>query len=213
MAPVSSSIVTPGAAMRTSCGYCGGPLVDELALSTASGGKPQARYCCYGCRLLGEAGEKPTPDSNWAATPWFKVGVGAAITGQTMLLGLAVNLSEPVGPTRSLLHGALIVATAAVLLILGGPLLRSARDAWRSRETSIDFLFLAGIGGALLASLQSTFTGFGAVYYEVVAVLLTVYSVGRTLGAQTRARALAEARQLREAFEQCRLLLPDGSMR
>jgi heavy metal translocating P-type ATPase len=213
MAPVSSSIVTPGAAISTSCGYCGGPLVDELALSTASGGKPQARYCCYGCRLLGEAGEKPTPDSNWAATPWFKVGVGAAITGQTMLLGLAVNLSEPVGPTRSLLHGALIVATAAVLLILGGPLLRSARDAWRSRETSIDFLFLAGIGGALLASLQSTFTGIGAVYYEVVAVLLTVYSVGRTLGAQTRARALAEARQLREAFDQCRLLLPDGSVR
>jgi heavy metal translocating P-type ATPase len=195
------------------CAYCGGPLLSRPGARTQTPEYPSARYCCYGCRLLGEAGEKPTPGSAWAPTPWFKVGIGAAIAGQTMLLGLAVNLSEPEEPTRSLLHGALIVATAAVLLILGGPLLRSAQDAWRTRQASIDFLFLAGIGGALLASIQSTFTGIGAVYYEVVAVLLTVYSVGRTLGAQTRARALAEVRQLREAFDQCRLIQADGTTR
>jgi P-type Cu+ transporter len=197
----------------TLCGYCGGPL-SERANPPAPGPTSHAtRYCCYGCRLLGEAGEKPAATSFWAPSPWFKVGVGAAIAGQSMLLGLAVNLSEPTGATRTLLHGALIVATTAVLLILGGPLLRSARDAWRAREASIDFLFLAGMAGALLASLQSTFTGIGAVYYEVVAVLLTVYSAGKTLGAQSRARALTEARQLREAFEECRLVLSDGTTR
>jgi heavy metal translocating P-type ATPase len=195
------------------CAYCGGPLVGDRGSHTAGSGKRAVRYCCYGCRLLGEAGEKAAPDSAWASSPWFKVGLGAAIAGQTMLLGLAVNLSEPEEPTRSLLHGALIVATVAVLLILGGPLVRSAWDAWRARQVSIDFLFLAGIGGAMLASLQSTFTGIGAVYYEVVAVLLTVYSVGRTLGAQTRARAVAEARQLRDAFDQCRVVQADGTTR
>jgi heavy metal translocating P-type ATPase len=213
MSSGSSALSARPMGASTECAYCGGPLLAAPGSRAVAPENPSARYCCYGCRLLGEAGEKPTPDSAWAPTPWFKVGIGGAIAGQTMLLGLAVNLSEPEEPTRSLLHGALIVATAAVLVILGGPLLRSARDAWRARQASIDFLFLAGIGGALLASIQSTFTGIGAVYYEVVAVLLTVYSVGRTLGAQTRARALAEVRQLREAFDQCRLIQADGTTR
>jgi heavy metal translocating P-type ATPase len=213
MTSSSSRTVTERTPEVTLCGYCGGPMTEVGTAPPPASTHPATRYCCYGCRLLGEAGEKPAATNLWAPTPWFKVGVGAAIAGQTMLLSLAVNLSEPTGATRSLLHGALIVATAAVLLILGGPLLRSARDAWRAREASIDFLFLAGMAGALLASLQSTFTGIGAVYYEVVAVLLTVYSAGRTLGAQSRARALAEARQLREAFEECRLVQSDGTTR
>ncbi len=129
-----------------------------------------------------------------------------------MLLGLAVNITPPAGGARWLLHAALMVSSVAALAILGRPLLQSAIEDIRQRRVSIELLFLAGIGGALGASLHSTISGVGAIYYEVVAVLLTVYSVGRTLGAQSRARALAETRHLQRTFETCRKIAGDGSI-
>jgi Cu+-exporting ATPase len=169
------------------------------------------RYCCYGCRLLGESGQKPVPELEAGNRGWFKVAVGAVIAGQAMLLGLAVNLAPPQGVTRWLLHLALMTSSLAVFGILGWPLLRAVTASIRERQITIEQLFLVGIAGAFFASIYSTLTGTGAVYYEVVAVLLTVYTVGKTLGARSRARALAEARKLRQAFDQCQKLGPDGS--
>jgi cation transport ATPase len=129
-----------------------------------------------------------------------------------MLLSLAVNITPPAGGVRLLLHAALMVSSIAALAILGRPLMQSAIEEIRQRRVSIELLFLAGIGGALGASLHSTISGVGAIYYEVVAVLLTVYSIGRTLGAQSRARALAETRHLQRTFETCRKIAADGSI-
>ncbi|MBU6402374.1 MAG: cation-translocating P-type ATPase, partial [Verrucomicrobia bacterium] len=170
------------------------------------------RYCCYGCRLLGESGQKTLAEMPAAETTWFKIGVGAVIAGQAMLLGLAVNLAAPTGSTRLLLHAALILSALAVFAILGVPLWRAALDSLGRRQITIELLFLAGVVGAFGASLHSTLTGFGAVYYEVVAILLTVYTVGKTLGARSRARALAESRKLQDAFDACRILRSDGSV-
>ena len=144
-------------------------------------------------------------------SPWFKIAVGAVLAGQSMLLGLAINLTPPTGAARALLHGALIVSSLAALVILGWPLLQSALGEVRRRRLSIEPLFLAGILGALGASLHSTLTGIGAVYYEVVAVLVTVYAIGKTLGAESRARAIRETRQLAQTFDRCRKLQADGA--
>ena len=116
------------------------------------------------------------------------------------------------GPARWLLHSTLALSSVAALAILGPSLLRSASEEIRQRRISIELLFLAGIGGAMAASVYSTLTGIGAVYYEVVAVLLTVYAIGKTLGAQSRARALAETRQLQRTFDTCQKMGPDGSI-
>jgi heavy metal translocating P-type ATPase len=139
------------------------------------------------------------------------LGIGTAIAGQAMMLGLALNLSPAEGAAHWLLHGTLLLSTAAVVGLLGGPLLQTAWENVRRRALSVEFLFLSGIMGALGISLSATFVGRGAVYYEVVAVLLTVYALGRTLGAQSKARAVAESRQLRTAFDQCRRLGSDGT--
>jgi heavy metal translocating P-type ATPase len=144
-------------------------------------------------------------------TPWFKIAVGAVLSGQAMLLGLAVNLAPPAETPRWLLHGALLISTLAALAILGRPLLSAAFEEIRQRRASIELMFLLGIAGALGASIHSTLSGLGAVYYEVVAVLLTVYSVGKTLGAASRARAVRESQRLAETFEQCRRVAPNGS--
>lgn len=192
------------------CAYCDGPLPAEPAGLQSGRPVEGPRYCCYGCRLLGESGQKPIPNLEGGTGGWFKIAVGAVIAGQAMLLGLAVNLAPPEGVTRWLLHLALLTSSLGVFAILGGPLLRSVAASLHQRQITIEQLFLAGIFGAFFASLYSTLTGAGAIYYEVVAVLLTVYTIGKTLGAQSRARALAESRKLREVFDRCEKLGPDG---
>ena len=161
--------------------------------------------------MLGEAGQKPVALTESAVTPWFKIAVGAVLAGQAMLLGLAVNLAPPAGSARWLLHAALIFSSLAALFILGRPLFQTTLEEIRQRRVCIELLFLAGILGALAASIYSTVTGVGAIYYELVAVLLTVYSVGKTLGAQSRARALAETRHLQHTFQTCQKVQPDGT--
>jgi heavy metal translocating P-type ATPase len=128
-----------------------------------------------------------------------------------MVLGLAVNLSQPEGDLRRLLHGGLILSAGLVLVVLGGPLVRSGWECACRRKVGVELLFLAGIAGALGASLYSTWTGIGAVFYEVVAVLITVYTAGKMLTAQMRQRAISEVTRLRGVLARTRIVRSDGS--
>jgi P-type Cu+ transporter len=196
---------------ETRCSYCDAPMRHFEPRSGPGPGSKQAAYCCYGCRLLGESGRRPLPLVSEAASSWFKIAIGALVAGQAMLLGLAINLDPPAGMTRWLLHGALITSSGLVVVLLGKPLALSVRDSFQRRQLTIELLFGAGILGAFGASLVATITGQGSVYYEVVAVLLTVYAASKTLGAQSRARALAESQRLRAAFDQCMAERADGT--
>ncbi len=179
------------------CAHCQGPL-------------PQAdnpgsdRFCCYGCRLLGDrpadAGERDPARSRAV----FRILLGAVIASQTMLVGFALNLSGPEGIVRHGLHAVLVVLTLAVLALLGAPLLRAAWDCACRRTLGLELLFLSGVLGAFGASILSSLRGSGPVYYEVVAVLLTVYSAGKALTAGARERALRETRRLDETFSHAR---------
>ncbi len=192
------------------CAYCEVPL-PPLDRPTAEG-QSKHRFCCYGCRVLHDAGQRPLEQDPNPAASWFKVAIGAVLAGQSMLLGLAINLTPAEGMARILLHAALMVSSFAALAVLGKPLAQSALADLRQRRVTIEFLFLAGIAGSLGASLYSSFVGSGPVYYEVVAVLVTIYSVGKTLGAQSRARALAETRHLQRTFGKCQRLAAEGSL-
>lgn len=191
------------------CAYCSTP----LAPAEDIGLEPSApRYCSYACRVLAESGGKPVAatESRTTASPWLKIGLGAALAGQTMVLGLAANLTEPTGPARLGFHVALIILTAAVLVLLGWPLLRDAAGSVRERRITIELLFVTGVIGAFAVSIYASVTGRGPVFYEVVAVLLTVYCAGQTLKARAKDRAFLEARSLRQAFASCRRLLAGG---
>lgn len=208
--PESPRTASSSAAPLATCAYCGAPLPKHQSASSQKD-RNAPRFCCYGCRVLGESAHHTANAAAADATPWFKIAVGAALAVQGMLLGLAVSLAPPSGPVRGLLHSALALSSVAALVILGRPLFRSAIDEIRGRRISIELLFLAGIVGALGASVSSSLSGSGPVYYEVAAVLVTVYAVGKTLGAQSRARALAETRQLQQTFETCQKMTPNGS--
>lgn len=125
-----------------------------------------------------------------ARLPWLRAGFGAFLAMNAMTLSLAVNLSETAPHERLQLHLASAALTAAVFLLLAGPLIRGVLRAARERRLSIEALFLLGIGGAVGASAIATLRGEGDVYYEVAAILLVVYTLGTMASARAQQRAL-----------------------
>jgi len=156
--------------------------------------------CCHG-----DSGPGIAADENAWTTAWLKVGVAAVMAGQGMIFGLGLNTAEPPltreQPIYWVLHGGLLISALVVLALLGPPLLRNAWRAWRERRVTVEALFVISALGALGASLTATITGQGSVYYEVVAIVLAIYTVGKTLGARSRSRALEAVQDLREAFD------------
>lgn len=141
---------------------------------------------------------------------WLRIGIGLAVAGQAMVFSLAVNLTPAEGAAHWVVHGGLIGSTLLVLFFIGGDLLGGAWSAVRERRVSIDLLFLVTLLGALGGSLISSVTGTGAVYYEVVAVLIVVHTAGRMLGARSRLAALRTVGEMRSKFDRCRVLKLDG---
>ena len=144
-------------------------------------------------------------DERLLARGWLRIGAGLAVAGQAMVFGLAVNLTPADGAGYWVVHGGLIAAALGVLLFLGGDLVRGAWTALRARTITIDLLFLVTLTGAFAGSLVSTVTGTGAVYYEVVAVLIAVHTVGRLLAARSRVAALAAVDRTRREFATARV--------
>jgi len=143
---------------------------------------------------------------------WLRIGAGATVAGQAMVFSLSVNLSEIDGWAYVVVHGILILSALGSLVFLGGDLVRSAWESVRERKISIDLLFLVTLLGAFTGSLVSTFTRAGSVYYEVVAILIVVHTVGKMLGARSRVAALRAVDDTREKFEWCDVVKADGSV-
>ena len=100
-----------------------------------------------------------------------------------------------------------------VIALLGGPLLATAWRELRRGRLSIEALFLLTMTGAMAASLQAHITGQGKIYFEVVSVLLVVYTLGKVIGARSRAAALASSRAWAGQLETCRLVDARGRTR
>ncbi len=137
------------------------------------------------------------------ARNWLRLGLAALLAGQAMTFSLAVNLSPVTGTTRWVIHGILAASAVGVFLLAGLPILRESWAAARHGRIVFEQLFLAGIIGAFAASVHSSLTGEGHIYYEVVAVLVAIYTFG-TLLARRRQDALRESiARLGAAFDTC----------
>lgn len=143
----------------------------------------------------------------WA---WLRIGIGLAVAAQAMVFSLAINITPAEGGAYWLIHGGLLASAVAVLIFLGRDLVGEAWAALRARRVSIDLLFLVTLLGALGGSLTSTFTGTGSVYYEVVAVLVVVHTLGKMVGARSRAAALRAADAVAEKYDHCVVRGTDG---
>ncbi len=131
---------------------------------------------------------------------WWRLGLGALVAGQSMVFGLAVNMSPPDARARWIIHGVLATAAVVVFLLVGLPVWREAWSGILRRRVVVEQFFLLGMFGAFAASVHSTLTGVGAVYYEVVAVLLAIYTLGSLIGKKRRQAALEMAESYQRQF-------------
>lgn len=146
---------------------------------------------------------------------WLYVGIAAVFAGQGMMLGLGINLASPEYGTGTywILHGVLALSALIVLLILGPGLWRETRGAIRRRRPTVEGLFFLSLLGAMGASLIATFTGEGAVYYEVVAIVLAVYSIGKRVGDAAKGRVFGAVERLRSQWDTAEVVEADGELR
>ncbi|MGB0371255.1 MAG: heavy metal translocating P-type ATPase [Opitutales bacterium] len=136
----------------------------------------------------------------------------AVIGGQSMVWGLAVNLTPPdlFSKPYWMLHGWLAASAFIVAISLGRPLVKTLFANLAARRLSVEGLFFVTALGGFVASLIATFTGVGDVYYEVVAIVLAIYTVGKRIGRRTREKIAAEVKQAEQAFHFCTLIEDDG---
>lgn len=143
---------------------------------------------------------------------WLRIAIAAVFAGQGMVFSLALSMTPPpFGSTAYwVLHGGLIFSALVVLLFLGGPLLCSTFGMLRARRLSIEGLFTLSLLGAFGGSLFSTLTGKGAVFYEIVSIVIGIYTAGRMLSERSQARLSLESERLRERYDQARVVDRSG---
>ncbi|GAB4176683.1 MAG: hypothetical protein Fur0032_16710 [Terrimicrobiaceae bacterium] len=144
---------------------------------------------------------------------WARLALAGLVAAQSMVFGLAINLAPPDGTARVVLHAALGGSAVVVFALCGGPLLSRSWQALRSGRIVFDQLFLAGIFAAFGASLHCSLTGTGHVYYELVAVLLAIWTFGGILTENQRRKALDAAGNLGREFAECDVETPAGLYR
>ncbi len=148
----------------------------------------------------------PTDDSSRLeqdARQWLRLGMAGLLAAQAMIFSLAVNLSPVTGTAHWIIHGALAASAIGAFYLAGLPVWRASWQAAKRGRIVFEQLFLAGMFGAFAASVHSSVTGEGHIYYEVVAVLVAIYTFG-TLLAQRRRNALEESiHRLGAAFDTC----------
>jgi len=151
-----------------------------------------------------------TDSGRGQALAWTRLGLAALIAGQAMTFDLASNLEGMEGLEKTVLHSILAGSAVVVFLLVGLPLLSESWRQLRRGRIVLEQFFLIGIAGAFAASVHSSLTGIGSVYYEVVTILLAIYTLGNLLASNRRRAALQSADLLRSEHERCFRLSPDG---
>jgi len=147
---------------------------------------------------------------NREAKTWLRIGIAGLLAAQAMIFSLAVNLSPVAGTARWIIHGALAASALGVFLLAGLPILRESWNALRRGRIVFEQFFLVGIVGAFAASVHSSLTGAGGVYYEVVAVLVAIYTFGTILARQRRDALRHSIEKIGAAFDACERIGSDG---
>jgi Cu+-exporting ATPase len=164
------------------------------SLSSGSSSKP-AYACC--------AGQACDDLDLKHSRAWLRIAIAGVFAGQGMVLSLALNMTPPPFASMAywILHGGLILSALTVMAFLGVPLFASTLAMFRGRRLSIEGLFTLSLLGAFVGSVVSSITGQGSVYYEVVSIVIAIYTFGRMLSERSQAKMKLESARLRERFD------------
>ncbi len=145
---------------------------------------------------------------------WLRIAIAGVFAGQGMVFSLAVNMTPPIYGSIGywIVHSGLAVSSLLVAFFLGGPLFRSTWGMIRAARLSIEGLFTLSLVGAFIGSLVSSIIGEGGVYYEVVSVVIAIYTIGRMVGERAHGRVGVESERLRECFDSVAIIDEVGSV-
>lgn len=122
------------------------------------------------------------------------------LSGQLMVFSLGMNLApiEPASIAYWILHGILMSSTGIVMGLLGWSLIKSTVQELVKGRMTIETMFTLSAVGALVVSLRSSFMGVGPIFYEVVTIVLCIYTIGKQIGHYAKNQVLNQIETLRE---------------
>lgn len=172
-----------------SCSHCGLP-VGRIGRRQEVRGEDHW-FCCYGCCLAFQfhhgASEEPE------AAAWLvRLGVGAFLAMNIMLFSLMLYADAFSGPDawlREPVHWLLWALTTPLLVLLGGPFFDAAWRALRDGRLVTDTLVAIGVLAAYGYSVWQLLRGSSLVYFDTATMVLMLFTLGRYVEAQGRARA------------------------
>jgi heavy metal translocating P-type ATPase len=158
-------------------------------------------FCCYGCCLAYQVshGNHAEAQATWLLV---RLGVGAFLAMNIKLFSLLIysgTFEEADAELLPVIHVLLWLLATPLLVILGWPFLR---DAWQEAsrgQLTANILLLMGVGAAYIYSVASVVGGGEHVYFDTVALLLVLFTLGRYLEANARARAVRSLAPMLEA--------------
>ncbi|QDT91534.1 heavy metal translocating P-type ATPase [Gimesia algae] len=127
----------------------------------------------------------------------------AFIAGNSMLFTLTFNLSIMEPATRQWFLIGLLLSVVLVFSLLVPQFIAGLKSAWQRRRLGVEGLFLLGMAGAIGISLNSVLTGSGSVYFEVVNILLVIYSFGALVKETTQYRVALATQSPLDRLSSC----------
>jgi P-type Cu2+ transporter len=195
------------------CAHCGLP-VGRRGTSLELD-EERHTFCCYGCSLAWQVrrGNGAESEATWLL---IRLGIGAFLAMNIKMFSMLfyVGLDDTDAHLLPVIHGILFALTTPMLFILGWPF---ARDAWheaRRGGLTVNTLMTLGVGAAYAYSTAAMIRGAEHVYFDTVALLLVLFTLGRLLEANGRARAVRSLAPMLEADRQwAGVMGPDGAVR
>lgn len=197
-------------AAAASCIHCGLPVGRAGRRREVHG--EDHWFCCYGCCLAFQlrhgVAEEP------AAALWLvRLGIGALLAMNVMLfswLAYAGAFSGEDGWLRTPVHWLTWALATPLLVLLGGPFFEAAWRALREGRLVTDTLVSIGVLAAYGYSVWQLLRGSDLVYFDTASMVLLLFTLGRTLEAQGRARAARSLAPMLAAERATACVLRDG---
>lgn len=170
------------------------------------------QFCCYGCCLAFQVSHGQGEESE-AAWLLVRLGVGAFLAMFIMLFSLLLYSNTLHQEDAQLIQGVHIllwVLATPVLIILGEPFIRVAWQAALEGRASADTLVSIGALAAYGYSAWQTTIGGAEVYFDTASMVLVLFTVGRYMEAEGRARTVRDLTPMLAAERAKANIVTDG---